>query len=610
MIYGKLLVYLPDGTVEEHPLTKEVTSIGRQPGNDIVIATISVSRYHAQIIARQGHVFIIDLETVNNTYVNDVAIASGEEVQLKHGDEIAMGDARIVFSASDEGEGDTTAARREPTTVIEGHAPLRVALDEPHQSVAPGARLRLEMVIENPSDETQQYVISLSGMEPGWVRANRREVRLNPGEQSEVIISVQPPRSSQTIPGTYPLVVTIALKDDPSLFLEATREIDVVGYTGLGMVVREGRQLNSYQIAVQNQGNIPTRIRLGGFHRARKLRFAFDRVDLDMTPGQTEQVGLVVRPHGGRPFGHSERTNFAVVARSLDAANYQAPVSTAYTITPSWSAWAAGAIIPIGGLLVLLTLAAVLVFALGIVPFGQSGEPTLSGTSIVVPGPTNIIFTATPTPKPGDTTPESNVTEGTPTATSTVTPTVGIPPVEATAQPSPIIRFDVTPVHALIHQVGDVTVSWEVAEGVTASSVTRTNPNPEDEPVERFLQEGEMSYSIPISELAPSPGVYTYTLYAASAEGTYSEAATFEVVAECRVTSDIVVFGLPDLTTTVGALAGDDSVVPLAQAAGYPDLVQVSYAGATLQGWVRRDAIECEGIQDMNTVTLEEWAGS
>jgi len=54
MIYGKLLVYLPDGTVEEHPLTKEATSIGRQPGNDIVIATIAVSRYHAQIIARQG----------------------------------------------------------------------------------------------------------------------------------------------------------------------------------------------------------------------------------------------------------------------------------------------------------------------------------------------------------------------------------------------------------------------------------------------------------------------------------------------------------------------------------------------------------------------------
>jgi len=533
-----------------------------------------------------------------------VAIASGEEVQLKHGDEIAVGDARIVFSASVEGEGDTTAARRAPTTtVIEGRAPLRVSLDEPHQSVAPGARLRLEMVIENPSDQTQQYVISLSGMEPDWVKANRREVRLNPGEQSEVTISVRPPRSSHTIPGAYPLVVTVALKDDPSLFLEATREIDVVGYTGLGMVVREGRQPNSYQIAVQNQGNIPMRIRLGGFHPARRLRFAFDRVDLGLAPGQTEQVGLVVRPHGGRPFGHSERTNFAVVARSLDAANYQAPVSTTYTITPSWSAWAAGAIIPIGGLLVLLTLAAVLVFASGIIPLGQA---TPSETSLPVAGATNIIFTATPTVKPTDTTPEAAVTEETPTATSTV----NIPPVEATAQPSPIIRFDVAPSHVLAHQTGDVTISWEVAEGVTPSSVTRLNPNPDDEPVERILQEGETSYSIPIAELATSPGVYAFTLYAASTEGTYSELTTLEVVAECRITGDIVVFGLPDGASPVGALADDDSVAPLAQAAGYPDLVQVSYAGATLQGWVRRDAIECEGIQDMNAITLEEWSGS
>lgn len=601
MTYGKLLVYLPDGTLEEHPLTKEITSIGRQPGNDIAVSTIAVSRYHAQIVARQGQAFIVDLETVNHTYVNDQAIAPNEEILLRHGDEIAMGDARIVFLAPGEDAAQSTTVRREPeTTVIEGAAPLRVVLDEPHQSVAPGARLRLEMVIGNPTDETQHYVISLAGMEPEWVKANRHEVRLNPGEQTEATISVRPPRSSSTIPGVYPLIVNVAVKDDPSLYLEAKREVDVVGYSGFGMTVREGKQSNAYQIAVQNQGNVPMRIRLGGFHPDRRLRFAFDRVDLTLAPAQTEQVSLTVTPRGGQPFGHSEKTHFAIVARSLDAANYQAPVSMAYTITPSWSAWVAGLAIPLGIALVgLMTVVAVLVVAFGgFNPFArQAGQEPPIPTPTTAITPDNVVIAPTFTEQP-----EAPIPLPTDTATLTEAPPAAVD----------VIRgFEIDPPVVLANQVGNnVQLGWNVDENATGLSLSVVNPNNESIPL-RPIGEGERIQFIPVEEFSVLSGQYTITLSAVGADGApHTEQIVLTVRDACAILEDgSAVFARPGDVDAIATLA-KSTVVHLLGQAGDRNWVQVIYEEDVAPGWVSRAALECQDIDNLDVIELEAIAPS
>jgi pSer/pThr/pTyr-binding forkhead associated (FHA) protein len=64
-------------------------TLGRNPEADLVIDKEQISGFHAQIIARQGRLFLEDLESVNGTFLNDQCI--NEPVMLHPGDTIRLG---------------------------------------------------------------------------------------------------------------------------------------------------------------------------------------------------------------------------------------------------------------------------------------------------------------------------------------------------------------------------------------------------------------------------------------------------------------------------------------------------------------------------------------
>ena len=55
----------------------ELTSIGRDPSCDIVLESDLLSRRHAELRVRANHLEVVDLGSVNGTFVNDRAIQSG-----------------------------------------------------------------------------------------------------------------------------------------------------------------------------------------------------------------------------------------------------------------------------------------------------------------------------------------------------------------------------------------------------------------------------------------------------------------------------------------------------------------------------------------------------
>jgi Nif-specific regulatory protein len=79
-------------------LGNDEVSIGREPSNAICVNDHSVSRRHC-LIKREGESFrIIDLESYNGTFVNEVPIG---EHSLSHGDQISVGTVRFVFLIDD-----------------------------------------------------------------------------------------------------------------------------------------------------------------------------------------------------------------------------------------------------------------------------------------------------------------------------------------------------------------------------------------------------------------------------------------------------------------------------------------------------------------------------
>ena len=92
---GKLVVSLDNVVIKEFQITKERTTLGRRPYNDIVIDNLAVSGEHAVLTAAQSDVFIEDLNSTNGTRVNGVPI---ERQKLVNNDQIGLGDAIVTFT--------------------------------------------------------------------------------------------------------------------------------------------------------------------------------------------------------------------------------------------------------------------------------------------------------------------------------------------------------------------------------------------------------------------------------------------------------------------------------------------------------------------------------
>jgi pSer/pThr/pTyr-binding forkhead associated (FHA) protein len=79
-------------------LAGEVTTVGRQKGNDLVLDDVTVSRHHALFtITASGRVTVRDLNSLNGTYVNGSRV---EEVTLRTFDEVQIGKFKLTFVAA------------------------------------------------------------------------------------------------------------------------------------------------------------------------------------------------------------------------------------------------------------------------------------------------------------------------------------------------------------------------------------------------------------------------------------------------------------------------------------------------------------------------------
>lgn len=90
----KMIVSIDGVVIKEVRLTKERTTLGRRPYNDIVIDNLAVSGEHA-VLQMTGHEVVLeDLNSTNGTYVNGKA---AKKQVLQDGDSVEVGKYRIKF---------------------------------------------------------------------------------------------------------------------------------------------------------------------------------------------------------------------------------------------------------------------------------------------------------------------------------------------------------------------------------------------------------------------------------------------------------------------------------------------------------------------------------
>jgi pSer/pThr/pTyr-binding forkhead associated (FHA) protein len=93
---GSALVVIKRGpnAGSQFQLDQPVTSVGRHLGSDILLDDVTVSRRHAEFRRENGEFYIVDIGSLNGTYVNRKPVDSSA---LANGDEIQIGKFGLVF---------------------------------------------------------------------------------------------------------------------------------------------------------------------------------------------------------------------------------------------------------------------------------------------------------------------------------------------------------------------------------------------------------------------------------------------------------------------------------------------------------------------------------
>jgi pSer/pThr/pTyr-binding forkhead associated (FHA) protein len=140
---AKLFFVGLDGTEKSYRLqTHRPFTVGRDPGNDIILRDPKVSRHHSEIVFERGFFVLHDLASANGTYVNGKRV---RVAPLTHGAKLRMGNTYGRFSEelpteSDEAGINTAAPDRPdigvvPTSAHESFT-SNPAATQPHDKIA------------------------------------------------------------------------------------------------------------------------------------------------------------------------------------------------------------------------------------------------------------------------------------------------------------------------------------------------------------------------------------------------------------------------------------------------------------------------------------------
>ena len=133
---AKLILSMDGLVLKEIPLSKERTTIGRKPHNDIQIDNLAVSGEHAVIVTILNDSFMEDLGSTNGTLVNGNSV---KKHFLQNNDVIELGKYKLKFIQEASAQPAAAAADFEKTMVLRPSA-MKAAAEQAKAMGAGGAQ--------------------------------------------------------------------------------------------------------------------------------------------------------------------------------------------------------------------------------------------------------------------------------------------------------------------------------------------------------------------------------------------------------------------------------------------------------------------------------------
>lgn len=191
-------------------------------------------------------------------------------------------------------------------------------------TVEAGATTPLSIEIINRGDNSDQFELSIEGLDPEWTAVPVPVVTIKEHETQEEKIFFKPPRVSESSSGNYPFVLKVrSLTSGEARTVQGVLTVKPFHHLSVELSPKKGyisplRHQNTFDVTLINLGNTEHTVQLFGSDPEEACAFEIDAEQVSLGPGQQKTIAATVTPSKQSFISGSRLFGFSLSARSIE----------------------------------------------------------------------------------------------------------------------------------------------------------------------------------------------------------------------------------------------------------------------------------------------------
>lgn len=216
---------------------------------------------------------------------------------------------------------------------------IKITVQTDQYNVPPGGKLAIPLLLSNEANLPEQVRVSVEGIPLAWVSAEQQVVLIQPGEQSQIVLTVQPPAPPNTHSGRYNLKLLATSVTDPARSAQTQVTLTIAGFEvkgrvgvlmdGLQYSIMPGEKLE-ISVVLINQGLSADIFRLG----LEDLPEGWTTIPepiFRLQPGEVKEARIIIQPPRDLN-ARASRYSFRILVASQEVPDQRVSIDCTLTV--------------------------------------------------------------------------------------------------------------------------------------------------------------------------------------------------------------------------------------------------------------------------------------
>ncbi len=183
-------------------------------------------------------------------------------------------------------------------------------------SLEAGANIKSTISIINRGSVVDQFSVEVEGLEESWYTLSASSVKLFPGGQESITLTIHPPKESSSKAGKYPFSIKAASVENPKEIATELGTLEIQPYHEFGAELHPTQRVTrgeaDFQLTIRNKGNSRETFKVNAQDEQGGCQFRFEDEEVKLDPGESSKVGLWVAAKSRPKFGAKKQYSFLV----------------------------------------------------------------------------------------------------------------------------------------------------------------------------------------------------------------------------------------------------------------------------------------------------------